>query len=795
MNHVTLSSRFALMFLLFAAATAAVAQQPYRFAGRVTDVNGDAVAGATLTIRPRGLEQPLSVVTGPDGAFDLAASVSGPCSVVVRADGFATLTAEERIPATQAAFLLQPGPVAVDVMVTTSTLAGSEASLDDLPGSIDRLDAHTLTPSRVFNFSEALRKLPGISVRDEEGFGLRPNICIRGTNPTRSTKVLLLEDGLPLAYAPYGDNASYYHPPVERYDSVEVLKGSSQILYGPQTIAGVVNYITPNPTQRPSFEMLLTGGNARFFNGSFTGSGTIGRTGILAQFTRKQGDGSRENTSSRLNDLSAKVVQTLTDRQALTFKFSYYGEDSNVTYSGLTLDEFRTGPRYNPFRNDRFYGDRFGFSVSHAAVLSHRASLVTSAYANRFSRDWWRQSSNSSQRPNRLNLDPDCRSMADLNTTCGNEGRLRRYGTYGVEPRFTYSYDAGNAYRGELQAGVRIHWEHQHRRQLNGDLPDSRDGVPAELNERRNFAQSAYAQHRFVFGTLAVTPGIRLERIRAERTNLLATPAAHGRTTITAVVPGIGVAYSGLPRVTVFAGVHRGFSPPRAEDIISNTGGVIELDPELSWNYEAGIRSVPVQGWRIEAAVFRLDYQNQIIAASLAGGTGALLTNGGRTLQQGAEVSSTLEAGRLFRTPHNVYLRTAITWLPVAEFRGTRFSSVTPAVSITGNRLPYVPESQFTTVLGYSHPRGFHAFVENVFTGGQFSDDLNTVNVTPNGQRGYIPSQNYWNATANYAVERMRTTFFVTAKNLTDRSFVVDRSRGILPSTGRRIQAGVHVRF
>ncbi len=71
--------------------------------------------------------------------------------------------------------------------------------------------------------------------RDEEGFGLRPNIGIRGLNPTRSSKLLLLEDGIPLAYAPYGDNASYYHPPVNRFERIEVLKGSSQILFGPQT--------------------------------------------------------------------------------------------------------------------------------------------------------------------------------------------------------------------------------------------------------------------------------------------------------------------------------------------------------------------------------------------------------------------------------------------------------------------------------------------------------------------------------------------------------------------------------
>lgn len=786
----------AILFLFSAFATFVDGQGASVVSGRVADTNGAGIAGASVKIVPQNSNRPIVAVTGDDGAFSFSGLEKGTYLITVKADGFADSRSEILIPVDRPIDItLKAGQIAVDVMVTGSYLAGTEDSLLEVPGSIDRIDSFTLDASRVFDFSEALRKIAGVNVRDEEGFGLRPNIGIRGTNPTRSTKVLLLEDGLPLAYAPYGDNASYYHPPVERYESIEVLKGSSQIAYGPQTIAGVINYLTPNPTEKPSFSIALTGGNRSYFNGSFSGSGTFNKTGVIVHYTRKQGDGSRENTSSKLNDITAKIVQTVNDRHALTFKASYYGEDSNVTYSGLTLAEYIAAPRSNPFRNDFFYGDRFGFSASHTAVLSGRASLTTNAYVNNFKRHWWRQSSNSGQRPNRLNVDPDCLSMAQLNTTCGNEGRLRNYETYGIEPRFNLNYDAGTAFRGELQAGFRLHWEGQRRRQLNGDLPNSRDGVIAEANLRRNFAQSGYVQHRFIFGDLAITPGIRFERIDIERKNLLSDPIALGNTTVQAVIPGIGVAYSGLPRTTIFAGVHRGFSPPRAEDIISNTGGVVDLDPEESWNYEFGFRSNPFTGGKFEATYFRLDYENQIVPASLAGGVGSLLTNGGRTLQQGMEFSAAVESAAIFRSRHNVYFRGAFTWLPTADFRGVRFSSVTPTISVTGNRLPYIPETNATYSIGYSHPRGFNGFVENVYMGGQFTDDLNTIAPTANGQRGYIEPQSYWNATANYTVEKIKTTFFVTVKNLADKTLIVDRSRGILPSNGRIAQAGFKIKF
>jgi Fe(3+) dicitrate transport protein len=189
------------------------------------------------------------------------------------------------------------------------------------------------------------------------------------------------------------------------------------------------------------------------------------------------------------------------------------------------------------------------------------------------------------------------------------------------------------------------------------------------------------------------------------------------------------------------------------------------------------------------------DYENQIVAASIAGGAGATLTNGGETLQQGFEFNGQIDSGAIFRSPHNVYFRTAYTWLPIAEFRGRRFSSITPAILVTGNRLPYAPENLLTSSVGYSHPIGFDAFLENVYIGRQFSDDLNIINPTANGQRGAIQGQTYWNATANYKVEKWRTIFFVTMKNIFDRTFIVDRSRGILPSSPRLVQTGVKVSF
>ncbi|MCI0490121.1 MAG: TonB-dependent receptor [Blastocatellia bacterium] len=769
--------------------------------GRVLDQNGAIIIGAVVRLwqQPNGFER--AVKTDESGAFRFENLIEGSYRLSGADRGFAVLVREIMVSSGEGRdieIVLKPGAIAEDIVITGSRLADTPEVVRRIPGSVDVLDEKTLETSRAFNFAEALRKLPGVYVRDDEGLGTRPHIGIRGLNPTRSTKTLLLEDGIPLAYAPYGDNASYYHPPIERYESLEVLKGSGQILHGPVTVGGVVNYITPNPPQQPSGYISLTGGNRDYFNGHINYGGTWRGTGLLFDFMRKQGEGGRDNVRSGINDFNFKSVGGLGSNQALTLRFNYYAEDSNVTYSGLTEEEFQADPRQNPFLNDFFYVDRLGASGTHAYLFNNDLVLTTNLYGSFFRRHWWRQSSNSGQRPNDA-ADPNCGGMVNLHTTCGNEGRLREYYTIGIEPRLRAGHKLFGV-RSEADFGLRFHFEDQDRRQENGNRPTSRTGVIVEDNERKNQAYSGFVQNRFLFDGWTITPGVRVEHIRYERTNRLANDGAGvtGKTGVTQVVPGLGVSYSVAEKVNLFAGVHRGFAPPRTEDIINNTtGGSVELDPELSWNYEVGVRSLPHAGVRLEATFFRMDYENQIVPASIAGGLGATLTNGGETLHQGIELFARIDTGTITKSEHNFYIRTAYTYLPDARFRGVRFSNIPgfTTVSITGNRLPYAPEHLLNFGVGYTNTSGIDALIEAVRVSDQFGDDLNTIEPTPNGQRGLIPGYTTWNATLNYGVEAVRSIFFVTVKNLLDDTFIVDRTRGVFPNYPRQVQGGVKFRF
>lgn len=773
------------------------AANPFVLEGTVADTNGAIIQGAEVTLRRPEIGEERTVLTDDRGRFRFEVPRTR-LLITVRSPGFAVDERAVEVIASRALTItLQPGGLTESISVVATQVVGSTESARWIPGSVDVIDTYTLESSRPFTFGEVLRKAPGVHVKDEEGFGLRPSIGLRGLDPNRSAKVLLLEDGIPLGHAPYGDTDAYYHPPVERYASIEVVKGSAQIAFGPMTIGGVLNYVTPMPPDRPSGLVSLTGGSRDYLNAHANAGFRVGNVSLLVDGLRKAGDGAREHIDAQLHDANVKAVVDAGSGRLLTLKANYYRERSQVTYSGLTTAEYQATPRGNPFLNDRFIGDRTGLSASWVQAVSGNVLFSAAVYGSTFSRDWWRQSSNSDQRPNDRN-DPACGGMANLSTTCGNEGRLRDYTAWGVDPRVRVASRWLGAQH-ETDLGVRAHWETQERIQKNGPLPTSRDGVVVEDNGRTNSAYSTYVQHRVLAGRWAVTPGLRLEHVNIERTNRLPTAGpVSGDTSVTVAIPGIGVSFSPASSTTVFGGIHRGFAPPRPADIISSTGGVLELEPELSWNYEVGARARVAPGVRVAGTIFRLAYDNQIVPANLSGGVGSTLTSAGRTLHQGIETQGRIDFGTWRRSAHNVYLSTTYTFMRDAEYRGNRFSAVSgfSSVRITGNRLPYSPRHTLSAGAGYAHPRGLDVLIEAVHLGEQFGDDLNTIAPTPNGQRGLLPAQTTWNANAAWHFTGApRLTVFLAVKNLADATHIVDRRRGVLVGMPRLAHAGATVRF
>ena len=668
-------------------------------------------------------------------------------------------------------------------------------------GSSHVVSEADLERSRVLTVNEALRQIPGVYARDEEGLGLRPNIGVRGLAPTRSTKILQLEDGLPLSYAPYTDNASYSMPPFRRFVRIETLKGASQIRFGPNTVGGVINFITPSAPAAFGGDLFVAGGDRGYRELDLKiGGPVLGELAAIGHANSTRSHGVRDNTRLEIQDLWGKLEGRLSAHHALALRLGHATEDSQVTYSGLTASEYAADPQQNPFANDRFKITRATAAITHGWTPTQALTVKTSAYSLWFDRDWWRQSSNSAQRPNDAS-DPACGGMANLNTTCGNEGRLREYNTYGLDTRLTWTGALIGA-EAVIEAGARRQLERQNRLQVNGDRPAARtagssvNGGVRENNLRYGEASAGFVSASLTWDRLTLSPGLRVERIDYRRVNRL--NGTTGTADLSEVIPSLGFAWALQPGAYLYGGVHRGFAPPRAEDIITANGGAVDIDAEESVNSEIGYRSALRPGLFLDVNAFRMDFDNQVIPASVAGGVGATLTNGGKTRHQGVELSlkgSLREMGRI--QGDDIFFRSALTWLPDAAFAGARRSSVSGfgGVSVSGNRLPYAPRWLASAAIGYSFGVRTDLQLEVQHTGKMFTDDLNTVAQSADGQRGVIKSATVWNASLNTRPFGDRTTFFLTVKNIGDSRYIVDRSRGILPGAPRLAQIGLSQRF
>ncbi len=683
-----------------------------------------------------------------------------------------------------------PAKAASEKELPQITVIGSRKQQMEQPGSAQILDQRELESSRVRDVNEALRKIPGVNARDEEGFGMRPNIGIRGLNPTRSTKVLLLEDGIPATYAPYGDNASYYHAPIERYERIEVLKGSSMLRFGPQSVGGVINYITPTPREEFGGFASLSAGDHNYLNSHVQASGE----GQLVDLMHKQGDGGRDNTEIGQTDLNYKGVVDINDEHAITLRANYLNEDSRVTYSGITDAELQNfGYDYNPFKNDRFFIDRFGASATHLWQLSDDLSFTTNLYGSLFERDWWRQSSTTT--------DPQCGyanarkagNAVDPDSCNSIQGRLRDYHTWGLEPRMTLVNPLG-----ELEAGVRYHEESQYRVQRNRTSSnwDSGSYTLAEKNDRTTEARAAFVQQRFDLGGLALIPVLRHEQI--DYTRLDQRTGKKGDSELSEWIPGIGFTYELDYGLQLYGGVHKGFAPPRAEDVIDGSGGSVDVSAEESINREIGLRGEPVSGLELDLTWFSNDFHNQIAVGSVAGGTTPLAE--GEARYEGTEVSAQLElANMLDHVTGEPYARLAWTMLPVAE-QGDSFRKVTDG-SVVGNsgpdqRMPYAPEDTATLRLGY-RLSGWDAALEAVYVADQYSDFANTQDPVQggDGQVGIIDSYTLYNLSVNYSFGEEQPTVFLAVKNLEDNEYITDRTRGIQTGNPRQAMLGVKMPF
>lgn len=678
------------------------------------------------------------------------------------------------------------------------TIIGDALAQKELAGSGAVIESEQLRLEVATDINQILKTVPGVYIREEEGFGLRPNIGIRGATAERSARILLLEDGVPIAPAPYAAPAAYYFPTLARMSSVEVLKGVSMLTHGPQSTGGALNLIsTPLPTE--------TGGSLRASLASFGSSDTTVSYGIagnelsaLVEATQRHSDGFKSldgdgsDTGFDIADYLVKVGW-MGDTQQLLLKAQYSAETSNETYTGLSDRDFdaNANRRYGMTALDQMDNHHASMSLRHFWQISDNVELSSEWYRNDFARDWYKLG-NGATWIDQANAGDDF-AAAILHGDADVAGLYykhnnREYLAEGVRLAISWLTDQHT-----IELSSRWHDDRVDRwqpsdiyDQVNGELIFQETVSPSGSNNR---LEGATAQALALTDAWQVNDRLRLDlALRRETVKSFSnrfsdmardqlSDSRRNRTQVT--LPGVGAFYELTPSIALLAGIHKGFSPLGA-------GAKPDEKPELSVNWEMGVRYSGVVD--ADVIVFRSDFDNKAeicsVASPCSNGAeqGAFIT--GEAVIQGVELSLSGE------------YELGFTSVPVSLSFTKTDAEITSARGLSGvqngDHLAAVPKTMAAIRTGLVFATGTEFLATAKFT------DALCVKAGCNRDNDALSqTDSYWSVDLALHHELSDSlSGFVKLENATDERAIVSRQPdGARPNKPQSLIAGFEWRF
>ena len=660
----------------------------------------------------------------------------------------------------------------VVVLPTIQVIGSQEDSISKIPGAaviVSQEQIQQFTPSST---EEILKRVSGVYVKPEEESAIVANIGMRGIS-SADYKTLILEDGVPVAAGLFVGNGRYYNPRIQRMDSIEVLKGSSALRYGPMNIGGVVNYRTKQPKDGALVDLSIGSWDTYKTTVELGGSSPTKDSNVGAILSWAKSDGFMDK-SYEMKDAVIKAGTAIGDNQWVGVKFTHYENDANISYRGQFLGEYHAKKKNNPAPDDWFLTERNSFDINHRWDINPDTELQTLLYWSEMNRDYWRYGVNATA----------SQAAGRWIYTDNVSGNNRAFERIGAETRLIAKNTIFNL-PGEAEIGLRVMNEKMDDVTINATRATPRTGTTAKDTKDSAKSVALYAQNRFdISDQLSVTPGVRVERYEQQRDDKQKNETV--KTSNTEVMPGLGVTYQFIPAVQLYASVYKAFSPALNGDSLSGMKDQ-KLDAETAVSWEFGLRGQQ-DAVRYELTAFRMDFDNQIIPAN--SNSDFQSTNGGKTYNQGFEGAVSLE----FENGFDVFAN--LTWIANAEFKGDRYNKNGSLKSKDGDRVPYTPEWVANLGVGYTYA-GLRSQLSANYTGSQFTDELNTKPIVENTSgffTGKIDAYTTVDLTTRYTLND-QVEFYGAVKNLEDKRYIASLRQGIYVGPERSFEAGVRYRF
>ncbi len=787
----------------------------FSISGKVILEDSSAIVGATVWVE----ELSSGTVTDKNGKFIIENVPKGGYQISITSIGLSPINKTYTVSSNEAEWVIIMQERAFDlpqVVIESITMTGGLAGINKTLGSAHYISQKEIQKFSYTDIARTLRNIPGVNVQEEDGFGLRPNIGLRGSGSERSSKITVMEDGVLAAPAPYSAPAAYYFPTIGRMEAIEIMKGSSQIKYGPFTTGGAINLIsTPLPTKFSGHADFITGGFGYRMLHANVGNAHK-NVSYLVETMQYSADGFKQldnggPTGFNKEDYMAKIRFNTNPNapiyQSLTFKIGQSTEISNETYLGLVDADFDINPlrRYAASAEDIMTTRQEQYTLTHFAALTDFLDIHTTAYRNNFHRNWYKLDKVNGTNISTI-LDDEAtyadalaiiRGDANGSDAVTLRANNRGYYSQGVQTNAILHFNTASLFH-KIDIGVRWHhdeldrfqWEDQYN-MTRGILQLSQSGTPGTESNRVEDARafSSYVQYKLEWNKLILTPGLRYEHISMGRLDYgKEDPQRQGafstsrENVISVVIPGMSASYELSEYANFFGGVHKGFAPPGSRE---------GTDPEESWNYELGYR-YNKSGYRAQILGYYNDYSN-LLGMDLAatGGLGTQdLFNGGSARVIGIEAEGSIDLVQSQSGSFRIPLSLAYTYTH-SSFENSFESEFEVWGEVqSGDFLPYVPRHQLSTNLSIEHL----SFLLDI--NARYSDAM-LAEPGQHHESTLLRTDGAFTVDVafNYILTK-ELSAFINVNNLTDNVYIVSRRpAGVRPNMPRTWNVGLKVNF
>ena len=632
------------------------------------------------------------------------------------------------------------------------------------------------------NLDQLLARSPGVQV-SQQPTPTQFNLSYRGLgNPQESEYVLVMQDGIPLESDWIGFPTLYAMPLTQSLSEVELIRGGSSLLYGPEP-APVINLISKRPKPGAPFSASseqVVGGHGLYSTYNAV-EGSSGRWTYRADAGYVRSDGSRPNAGSQMRQADLYVDYRPDDQQLWWIDLHAINAASGDA-GRLGYPQWQANPRATPTPYNRDWVTR------DQLVLGHRRDFgdgwlfegkLWFAYQDLASR-----AANGALAPQPL---PGSTTLQD-----------EQFRTSGADLRLRKKWGRGNAFTFGTTA---FHGNDPFRQWSSSDLyvdRYDRSGTPRLRQSRTSDYAAIFAEnvfrlpHRF-----HIVPSVRLERERVEvdesvRPPFLSRPLINEADVRTVPLFGLGVGNDFGHGNETYFNVSQGWRPLRYFDMASPFANVVPgnaPDPSKSLSYEMGVHGVPVTGLYYDVSVFWIDFRNRIEAQHI-NATDVIEVNSGDTRSRGLEGQLNYDfLANTALADHGEHLEAFVN----ASLLNARFTaSVIPAQ--VGKVPAYAPRYLLKAGVTWRVEQRIKLSLTAVSSAAQFWQDSNQ----PRGSGdGYLPARIPAYTVLDLAGDwqlNQNVSLLAGVSNLTDRQYY-DRvwQTGLEPALGRSWYAGVRV--